>query len=68
MSVVAYDPDWPGQFTAERNLGVHVHICAEGSDWERRHLPYRDWLRRDEAGRSAYAALKHELAAQTGRT
>jgi GrpB-like predicted nucleotidyltransferase (UPF0157 family) len=132
--VVAYDPDWPGQFTAERtrivsalgdtarrvdhigstsvpgldakpiididlsvpdpenessylpalelagyhlrvrqpghrmvrstDLGVHVHVCAQGSDWDRRPLLFRDWLRHDEADRSAYAALKHELAAQ----
>jgi GrpB-like predicted nucleotidyltransferase (UPF0157 family) len=42
--------------------GVHVHICAEGSDWERRHLLFRDWLRHDESDREAYASLKRELA------
>jgi GrpB-like predicted nucleotidyltransferase (UPF0157 family) len=42
--------------------GVHVHICAEGSDWERRHLLFRDWLRHDKSDREAYANLKRELA------
>jgi GrpB-like predicted nucleotidyltransferase (UPF0157 family) len=42
--------------------GVHVHICTEGSDWERRHLLFRDWLRHDKADREAYASLKRELA------
>jgi GrpB-like predicted nucleotidyltransferase (UPF0157 family) len=46
--------------TADR--GVHVHVCAEGSDWERRHLLFRDWLRHDKADREAYASLKRELA------
>ncbi len=41
---------------------VHVHICSAGSEWERQHLLFRDWLRRDQADREAYAALKHELA------
>jgi GrpB-like predicted nucleotidyltransferase (UPF0157 family) len=41
---------------------VHVHICSAGSEWERRHLLFRDWLRRDQADREAYAALKRELA------
>jgi GrpB-like predicted nucleotidyltransferase (UPF0157 family) len=44
------------------NLDVHVHICGEGSEWERRHLLFRDWLRSDGADRDAYAALKRELA------
>ncbi|MGK5627825.1 GrpB family protein [Streptomyces sp. URMC 123] len=44
------------------DLGVHVHICAEGSDWERRHLLFRDWLRHDAADREAYGRHKRELA------
>lgn len=43
---------------------VHVHICSAGSDWERRHLLFRDWLRKDSADRDAYGALKRALAAQ----
>lgn len=43
-------------------LDVHVHVCAEGSDWERRLLLFRDRLRADEADREAYAALKRGLA------
>jgi GrpB-like predicted nucleotidyltransferase (UPF0157 family) len=41
---------------------VHVHICSAGSDWERRHLLFRDWLRADERDRRAYEALKRQLA------
>jgi GrpB-like predicted nucleotidyltransferase (UPF0157 family) len=44
------------------NLDVHVHICGVGSEWERRHLLFRDWLRFNDADRDAYAALKRELA------
>jgi GrpB-like predicted nucleotidyltransferase (UPF0157 family) len=44
------------------DLDVHVHICRVGSEWERRHLLFRDWLRFDDADREAYAALKRELA------
>lgn len=46
--------------TVERD--VHVHICDTGSDWERRHLLFRDWLRRDAEDRAAYENLKRELA------
>jgi GrpB-like predicted nucleotidyltransferase (UPF0157 family) len=45
--------------TAE--LDVHIHICDAGSDWERRHLLLRDWLRESADDREAYAALKTEL-------
>lgn len=41
---------------------VHVHVCAAGGRWERRHLLFRDRLRHDDADREAYAALKHRLA------
>lgn len=44
------------------DLDVHVHICREASEWERRHLLFRDRLRSDSADRDAYAALKRELA------
>jgi GrpB-like predicted nucleotidyltransferase (UPF0157 family) len=46
------------------DLSVHVHICQAGSDWERRHLLFRDWLRRDARDRAAYAKMKVSLAAQ----
>jgi GrpB-like predicted nucleotidyltransferase (UPF0157 family) len=41
-----------------------VHVCTTGSDWERRHLLFRDWLRRDERDREAYQRLKVQLAKQ----
>jgi GrpB-like predicted nucleotidyltransferase (UPF0157 family) len=42
-------------------VDVHIHICDAGSDWERRHLLLRDWLRQSAGDREAYAALKTEL-------
>ncbi|WP_433655248.1 GrpB family protein [Nocardia sp. CA-128927] len=45
--------------TPERD--VHLHICTVGSDWERRHLLFRDWLRHDPHDRAAYQQLKHQL-------
>lgn len=44
------------------DLGVHVHICTAGGDWERRQLLFRDWLRYDESDRIAYNSLKIQLA------
>ncbi|CAB4906607.1 unannotated protein [freshwater metagenome] len=43
-------------------LDVHVHVCATASDWERRHLLFRDWLRVDAADRDRYAATKRGLS------
>jgi GrpB-like predicted nucleotidyltransferase (UPF0157 family) len=45
-------------------LDVHVHICTAGSEWERRHLLFRDWLRANADDRDAYARLKRRLAEQ----
>lgn len=45
-------------------LDVQIHICDAGSDWERRHLLLRDWLRESAEDREAYAALKTELQKQ----
>lgn len=44
----------------------HVHLCAAGSDEERRHLAFRDALRADPALAAGYAALKAELARRHG--
>ncbi len=43
---------------------VHLHVCSIGSDWERRHLVFRDWLRHDEADRTRYEREKVRLAGQ----
>lgn len=45
-------------------LDVHVHVCDAGSDWERRHLLFRDWLRRSPDDRERYAATKRGLASE----
>ena len=46
--------------TGDRDL--HVHICGSGSQWERRHLLFRDWLRASTADRELYAETKRDLA------
>ncbi|MDP8930884.1 MAG: GrpB family protein [Actinomycetota bacterium] len=44
------------------DIGVQIHVCATGSEWERRHLLFRDWLRRSSEDRARYEAAKRELA------
>lgn len=39
-----------------------IHVCRAGSDWERRHLAFRDWLRAHPEDAAAYERLKRELA------
>jgi GrpB-like predicted nucleotidyltransferase (UPF0157 family) len=46
--------------TPERD--VHLHVCGHGSDWERRHLVFRDWLRTHPDDRQRYEDVKRELA------
>ena len=48
--------------TADRD--VHVHICGHGSDWERRHLAFRDHLRSHPDDRDLYADVKRRLLRQ----
>ncbi len=43
---------------------VHLHVWVAGSDDERRHLLFRDWLRRSPADRDRYGAAKASLAAR----
>ena len=43
---------------------VHLHVCGAGSEWEQRHLAFRDRLRASTSDRDAYAALKIRLAGQ----
>jgi GrpB-like predicted nucleotidyltransferase (UPF0157 family) len=46
---------------------VHVHVWAAGSDDERRHVLFRDWLRVDEADRARYEETKRQLAGRRWR-
>lgn len=43
-------------------LDIHLHVCDVGSEWERRHLLFRDWLRSHPDDRDRYEAVKRELA------
>jgi putative glutamine amidotransferase len=40
----------------------HVHVCPDGSEWERRHIAFRDWLRANPEDAARYERLKRELA------
>jgi GrpB-like predicted nucleotidyltransferase (UPF0157 family) len=41
---------------------VHVHVCPVGSEWEREHLLFRDYLRASSDAREDYAKAKREAA------
>lgn len=40
----------------------HVHLCAAGSEQERNHLAFRDYLRSHPAVAAEYVTLKRQLA------
>jgi len=46
----------------DRPRDVHVHVCGSGSEWEREHLLFRDYLRAHPEARAEYAAAKHRAA------
>jgi GrpB-like predicted nucleotidyltransferase (UPF0157 family) len=37
-------------------------VCGQGSEWEQRHLAFRDWLRDHPDDAAAYERLKRDLA------
>lgn len=43
---------------------VHIHVCAVGSEWGRRHMLFRDYLRADAHAREAYTRAKVLAAAR----
>jgi GrpB-like predicted nucleotidyltransferase (UPF0157 family) len=51
----------------DRPREVQIHVSAAGSDWERDHLLFRDFLRAHPATRGDYAVLKSELAGRYRR-
>ena len=44
----------------------HVHLCVSGSEMERRHLAFRDYLRDHVDTAEQYASLKRDLAKANG--
>jgi GrpB-like predicted nucleotidyltransferase (UPF0157 family) len=64
----APDPDWPDFHffgkPAARPRTFHLHVCAAGSEHERRHLAVRDYLRARPEEVARYAALKRDLVAR----
>ena len=47
---------------AEWPSSHHVHLCVSGSEQERNHLAFRDYLRRQPVVALEYEALKRRLA------
>jgi GrpB-like predicted nucleotidyltransferase (UPF0157 family) len=41
----------------------NVHVCPAGSQWERRHIAFRDYLRTNPVAARRYEAFKKEIAA-----
>jgi putative glutamine amidotransferase len=55
-------------FSTEDGLAAfHIHVCPPGSEWERRHLAFRDWLRGHPDDAAAYERLKEELVTRHPR-
>lgn len=46
---------------------THVHVCPVGSEWERRHLLFRDYLRAHPERAAGYGELKRALAVRYPR-
>jgi putative glutamine amidotransferase len=47
---------------ADAQRRTQIHVCCAGSDWERRHLQFRDTLRAEPETAAAYERLKRDLA------
>lgn len=41
---------------------AHIHVCPAGSEWERRHILFRDYLRKHPEAADRYANVKYQLA------
>ena len=47
---------------ADRPRDVQIHVCDSGSDWERVHLLFRDYLRTHAEAAHAYGQMKRDAA------
>jgi len=57
------EPDWhEHRMMRTPELDVHVHIFSPDSPEFKRHLVFRDWLRRNEEDRRLYDTTKRQLA------
>jgi len=59
------EPDWhEHRMMRTPELDVHVHIFSPDSPEFKRHLVFRDWLRRNTEDRQLYDTTKRQLAAR----
>ncbi len=59
------EPDWhEHRMMRTSGLDVHVHIFSPGSPEVKRHLVFRDRLRRNREDRQLYETTKRQLAAR----
>jgi GrpB-like predicted nucleotidyltransferase (UPF0157 family) len=50
------------RFFSVEARAAHVHVCPSGSEWERTHLLFRDYLRAHAEVARRYERLKYALA------
>ena len=57
------EPDWEEhRMLTVPDRSVNLHVFSVGANEPRRHLLFRDWLRRHAEDRASYGALKTTLA------
>jgi GrpB-like predicted nucleotidyltransferase (UPF0157 family) len=57
------NPDWYYCLgKGPHSPGFHLHLVKEGSQFHRKHILFRDWLRAHPADAEAYTELKIRLA------
>jgi GrpB-like predicted nucleotidyltransferase (UPF0157 family) len=62
------EPDWfEHRMFKGPDTDINLHVFTAGAAEIDRMLLFRDWLRRHEADRDAYQAVKRELAQRTWR-
>jgi GrpB-like predicted nucleotidyltransferase (UPF0157 family) len=63
-----HSDDWPEHefFSREEDgrRAFQIHVCEMGSEWERRHLAFRDHLRANPRDAARYEEVKRKAAAR----